>query len=99
LWGGSLKSVAGPEGIGEVHDNGFGSASNYDPFEGQFTGGIDLLVGQPRRDVEKVPGVRGRVELPSLAPADIGRSVENVDDCVLFAMVMDARASLGFDSE
>ena len=83
----------------QIHNDGLRSAANNHPLKGHFIGGINLLVRKPSGDIKKVPGVRSLVKLPSLAPANIRRAAEDVDDRVLLAMVMDSRASSRFDSE
>ena len=88
-----------PVVIRKIHNNGFGSAADYNPLEREVAGRINLLVRKPRRNVKEIPCLRRRVKLPSLAPADVRRSAEDVGDGVLLSMVMDSCAGSWFDQE
>ena len=81
-----------PECVGQVHEDGFGSAADNDPLEGKITRRIDFLVGKPRRNVEETARMQGGIELSLLAPPNIGRAAEHIRDRVLLTVMVDCRA-------
>src|SRR5258708_16726535 len=88
-----------PEGVGQIHNDRFGSAADDDPLEGKIARRIDFLMGNPRRDIEEVARVQGGIELPPLAPPNIGRAVKHVRDGVLLTVMVDCRAGTGFNTK
>lgn len=54
---------------------------------------------QPCGDVDEVACASGVLRLAMFSPADEALAGEDVDDGVLFAMVVDAGACAGFDEE
>jgi hypothetical protein len=88
-----------PEVVRQIHNNGFGGATNYNPLEGDIAGWINLLVRNPWRDIEEVPRLQRGVELASLAPPDERRATENIGDRVLLSVMVDSRTGSRFDQE
>ena len=95
----TLNSTVTPEVVWQIHNNGFGSAADDNPLEGDLAGRINLLVRKPRRDIKKIPCLQRCVELPSLAPPNVRRAAKNIGDCVLLSVVMDSSAGSRFDQE
>ena len=69
-----------PEVIVQIHNDGFGSAADHNPLEGGVARRINFLVRKPRRDIEKIARSQGGVKLPSVAPANVRRAAEDIDD-------------------
>ena len=88
-----------PEIVRQIHNNGFGGASDNNPLEGDVAVRINLLVRKPCRDIKEIPSVERCLELPPIAPPNIRRSAEDIGDRVLLSVVMDSRAGSRFDQE
>jgi hypothetical protein len=59
-----------PEVIVQIHNDGFGSAADYNPLEGDVARRIKFPGEEPRRDIEEIARSQGGVKLPSVAPAN-----------------------------
>src|SRR5258708_39937568 len=81
-----------PEGVGQIQNDGFGSAADNDPLEGKIARRIDFLVGKPHRNIEEIARVQGGIELSLLAPPNVGRAAEHVRDSMLLTVMMECRA-------
>jgi hypothetical protein len=75
---------------------GFGSAPDNNPLKRIIARRINLLVGKPRRDKEKIPDMQRGVKLPLLAPSNVRRAAKNIGDRELLSMVVDSRAGCRF---
>jgi hypothetical protein len=85
--------------IGEIDHDRLRGASHNDPDEAVIFRRIDFHVRQPRRNVDKVAGVRGRGKLAALSPTDRAIALEHVGDRLLLAVMMDAGLGPGLDDK
>jgi hypothetical protein len=88
-----------PEVIVQIHNDGFGSAADYNPLEGDVARRINFLVRKPRRDIEEIARLQGGIKLPSVAPANVRRAAEDIGDRVLLSMMMYSGAGSRLDGE
>ena len=85
--------------VGKVDDDRVRRAADDDPAEGLVLGGVDLLVDEPGGDVDEVAGLGDGGVLALLSPEHQRFALEDVDDGVLLAVVVDAGRGAGFDQE
>ena len=77
----------------QIDDDRFLSASNQHTFERLIDAGVDLLVRNIRRNIDKVAGAGFGGELEMIAPTHPGPAFDDVDDAFKPAVMM--RSGLG----
>jgi hypothetical protein len=85
--------------VRRIHNDGFRSAADNNPLEGDILRRVHLPVRKPRRDINEIPCVKRYVAFPSLAPPNVRRAGEDIGYRVLLSMVMDSRTGSRFDEE
>ena len=63
-----------PEIIWKINNNGFGGATDNNPLERDFAGRIDLLVREPRGDIEEIPCLQRMRQTPLVRPTEHKKS-------------------------
>ena len=77
----------------EIHNDWLLAASHEDAFERLLGAGVDLLMGNVRRNVDKVAGAGFRDKLELFAPTHARATFDDVDDAFKLSVVM--RPGLG----
>ena len=98
VWLGGAAGVFGAGNI-EVDDDGFLAAADYDGFDGLVGAGVELLVRDVGRHVDKITGAGFVYEFEVVAPAKAGAAADNVDDGFEFAVMVRAGFGVGVDDD
>jgi len=96
-WGDKIDII--PKVITQVYDNWFWSAANYNPLERVLVRRIDLLVRKPSGNEQEVAGLRCRVKLAPVAPANVASPAQDICDCVLLSMVVYSGTGTGLNQK
>jgi hypothetical protein len=85
--------------VGEIDHDWLRGASHNNPDKAVILRRIDFHVRQPRRNVDKITGVRGRRMLAAFSPTHQAIALEHVSDGFLLAMMMDAGTGSGLNDK
>jgi hypothetical protein len=85
--------------VREIDHDRLRGASHNNPDKAVIPRRVDFHVRQPRRNMDKITGVRGRRMLAALSPTDQAVALEHVGDSLLLAVMMDTSPGPGLNDK